>query len=816
MRFSAGLALACALAAGQGKADGRPFTMNDQLALEDFGRVAFSPDGRWLIAERYGPFKDAPNFDHEAYGHQGGSRLLITDVQAGGAPRNLLAEDPKAGDTFGEFSPDGARVLVFRLKDHRREVGVAVMATGEVTWSGLTADPEIWTAQARWRNDHQVVVIARPPDAPSMLLGGGWQTQARTQAAWAASSRGDYSGVTLGAGRYARVNPGPADYALALFDVEQRQARVLAHGAFLDMLISPDRKTVALSREAELTAPEDGGVIRLSYPHRRRRLLLVDLDTGSTARPCPACDLAQNMWAWSPDSKTIVAAARDQPGFNATYGYWRLGADGKATPLASQLRVGLVSAGNMAVPTGQTVWLGPDPVVLAQPEGSKRFDWWRLTVKGPINLTASFEPPLGTALAADAKGVLISTASGLVRLPPQGAPRVLAPPTVQWQPARLLPGQAATLLLADQDGRGRLVSTAGTEGLAAAPPKEAGLRAFSSKGDAAAVLKDEHGVKTLTLYRPRTRSRALVTINAGLAEVQFSRPLAVKHSGKSGEALTSWLYLPADHKAGDDRPIVVVPYTGERYDQPPAYFMPGSVFPTVNVQLLVAQGYAVIAPSLPVAPAAEPADGLADAILGVVDSARAQYPGLSDTRLALWGQSFGGWSALMAGSQSPRFKALVATAPATDLTTFHSALRPVALAVPEVAMSLTNMAGWAEGGQGRMGAPPWGAPERYARNSPLLHADTITAPVLLAYGDMDFDTTQVTAMFMSLSRQGKDVELLYYRGENHQIIGPANVRDLYQRAFAFLADALGSASGPDTTIAPARTSGVAVESRPSQ
>ena len=81
---------------------------------------------------------------------------------------------------------------------------------------------------------------------------------------------------------------------------------------------------------------------------------------------------------------------------------------------------------------------------------------------------------------------------------------------------------------------------------------------------------------------------------------------------------------------------------------------------------------------------------------------------------------------------------------------------------------------------------------------------------------MDFDTTQVTAMFMSLSRQGKDVELLYYRGENHQIIGPANVRDLYQRAFAFLADALGSASGPDTTIAPARTSGVAVESRPSQ
>jgi hypothetical protein len=73
-----------------------------------------------------------------------------------------------------------------------------------------------------------------------MLLGSGWQTQARTQAAWAANGRGEYSGVALGAGRYASQNPPPAVYDLALFDPAAGTSRVLAHGAFLDLLISPD------------------------------------------------------------------------------------------------------------------------------------------------------------------------------------------------------------------------------------------------------------------------------------------------------------------------------------------------------------------------------------------------------------------------------------------------------------------------------------------------------------------------------------------------------------------------------------------------
>lgn len=810
MRFYAGLALACALAAGAAHPAPRPFTIEDQLSLQDFGRVAVSPDGRWLLAERYGRYQDVARFEHGFLDHQGTSRIYISDLRSDAAARPLLVEDQAAGDTFGAFSPDATLALVFRLKDRRREMGVVRLATGEVIWSGLTTDPDVWNAHAAWRDDHQVVVIARPPEAPSVLLGAGWQTQARTQEAWNAHAWGKYSGVTLGSGRYAPLNPGAATYDLAVFDVPTRSVRVLAKGGFLEMLISPDRRRVALSQEAELTEPSAGGVVRFAYPHRRRRAVLVDLDTGAATRPCPACDLAPTTWAWSPDSQSLVVAARDAPAFDAPYGYWRLAVAGAATRLAPALRVALLGGSTMVNPTGQVVFLGADPTVLATTNDGARTDWWRLTAQGAVNLTTAFGAQ-GPALAADHDGVLIATASGLVRLAAKGKPRALAASTVAWRaPRDRLPGASGPLFAQVGADQGRLIGTTGQMHLAAALPKEAVLQATSPTGDLVATVTDAHARRSLVLYRPGAPPRTLLSINDDLTEVAFSTPQPVRHTGKAGQALTSWLYLPAGHQAGDERAIILVPYTGDRYDQPPPYFSPGTVFPVVNVQLLVAQGYAVLAPSLPIAPGEEPGAGLAETMLAIVEAAAAQYPGLSRERLALWGQSFGGWSSLMAGSQSPRFKALVATAPATDLITFHSALRPVSLAVPEVGLSLSNMQGWAEGGQGRMGGPPWTRQDRYVRNSPLLHADTITAPVLLAYGDMDFDTTQVTAMFMSLARQGKDAQLLYYRGENHQITNPANVRDLYQRALAFLADALGPVDA--AAVAPS----AALESRASQ
>jgi dipeptidyl aminopeptidase/acylaminoacyl peptidase len=76
-----------------------------------------------------------------------------------------------------------------------------------------------------------------------------------------------------------------------------------------------------------------------------------------------------------------------------------------------------------------------------------------------------------------------------------------------------------------------------------------------------------------------------------------------------------------------------------------------------------------------------------------------------------------------------------------------------------------------------LGGPPWAAPESYVAASPLLHAQSIEAPVLMMNADMDwFDVGEFEAMTMALRRLGKLACLATYWGEGHGNSSPANIR----------------------------------------
>ena len=65
--------------------------------------------------------------------------------------------------------------------------------------------------------------------------------------------------------------------------------------------------------------------------------------------------------------------------------------------------------------------------------------------------------------------------------------------------------------------------------------------------------------------------------------------------------------------------------------------------------------------------------------------------------------------------------------------------------------------------------------------------------MLIIYGDNDKAIDQPQSLFGALYRQNKDAIFLTYRGEAHVISSPANVRDQYQRIFAFLDGTLAKA-----------------------
>jgi dipeptidyl aminopeptidase/acylaminoacyl peptidase len=205
-------------------------------------------------------------------------------------------------------------------------------------------------------------------------------------------------------------------------------------------------------------------------------------------------------------------------------------------------------------------------------------------------------------------------------------------------------------------------------------------------------------------------------------------------------------------------------YPGQVQSDPPFLDEPGGPAAALSVQVLAGAGYAVLAPSLPRPPQTEgPAAGYAGQILAIVDEALALEPQLDPSRLALWGHSFGGYGALAAATQTDRFGAVIAAASVSDLTSAWGGFWPRARVAPEDAPALRARAGWAEEGQAQMRAPPWEAPDRYRRNSPLYMADRITTPLLLIHGDMDnAPVSQAELMFSALARQNKDVQLATY------------------------------------------------------
>ncbi len=236
---------------------------------------------------------------------------------------------------------------------------------------------------------------------------------------------------------------------------------------------------------------------------------------------------------------------------------------------------------------------------------------------------------------------------------------------------------------------------------------------------------------------------------------------------------------------------MVVAYPGDTPAKPPWAGEPGRMVPYSNIQLLVAQGYAVLVPSLPRHPGGEPAMDLATELQTAVDAALARGD-LDPHRMALWGHSFGGYAAMVTATQTDRYRSIIASNGISDLVSAWGMGRPTDWLDPTNGPPASSSVRWAEGGQGAMAAPPWADPQRYQRNSPLFAADRIVTPLLLITGDQDGVAVQQSReMYAALWRQNKDAGLLTYWGENHAVMSPGNIRDMYARVFSWLDRTLG-------------------------
>jgi len=154
----------------------------------------------------------------------------------------------------------------------------------------------------------------------------------------------------------------------------------------------------------------------------------------------------------------------------------------------------------------------------------------------------------------------------------------------------------------------------------------------------------------------------------------------------------------------------------------------------------------------------------------MLDLAKTVLPGVSRVvamgiadpdRLAVVGQSYGGYSALALVVQTLRFKAAIEVAGLADLVGFYGEMDEggSAYGIPIIEKN----------DRGGLGTIPWERRERYLGNFPEFYFDRIETPILILHGSADRAVAPFLAdqVFVGLRRLGKEVEYAKYQGEDH-------------------------------------------------
>lgn len=712
----------------------RPYGLDDLLRHEEVGQVKVDPTGRWLAFERLDAIVETGRPDRIGLSHLLRARPFVVDLKQPGVPRPLLPDTMPPGTIILGFSPRGTQLAVARLEGQRFRLGLATMTSGAIDWLPHAPSYDGFHQVLAWLSEDRLLLLAEDGTVP-------WALERdiapdRVRAKWDATAAGRLAVTSLGSGRYLEVAARPKQQLL-LLDTRSGAARQLARGHFSQMLVAPDGRSVALIEQTRPLQPSAKSVVREDEGFFARTLLLVDVRSGHSWSPCPECNLRGDP-RWGDAGRAIAFLSDEANGLAAliakvdVQSIHRVASTerkyGATCPLSPD--EGVPAAARSSLAAGGVTPQWEAPIHCPTPQGNDALVWNSVpVVTGEADVSARLDGP------------------GLVRLPGLGRDDVAEVAAI-WLGSR---APASLLRLRTRSGETRL------------------------------LLTDRAGVHDL------------MTLNRHMRDVEPAIMHPLDHRAADKTPVTSWLVLPPGHRTEPALPLLVIPYPGQIFTHAqPADQQVSGERPYANAQLLAAAGFAVLLPSLPM-PSQLPDTGFsfAEAIAPALGAALGS--GCCDAaRVAVWGHSYGGYAAAMAGSEGRNdYRAIIASAGIYDLAGTVGTFGPSMRVAPEQGVWIASAYAWAEAGQGRMGSAPWDAPMRYVANSPAYRADRIRTPMLLIAADRDFSPLgQAEQLFSALFRQGKDAQIVTYWGEGHVVASPANLADLYRRVIAFLRDNL--------------------------
>ena len=298
--------------------------------------------------------------------------------------------------------------------------------------------------------------------------------------------------------------------------------------------------------------------------------------------------------------------------------------------------------------------------------------------------------------------------------------------------------------------------------------------------DAIAYLKGDFR-HPYDLYLTRdgwTSETKLTAINPQQAQYRWGDAQLVHWQAYDGTPLDGLLFTPDGLDSSKKYPMMI--YFYEKYSETLYnYRAPAPSRSTVNISFFVSRGYVVFIPDI-VYQDGHPGESAYNCICSGAEAMCRQFPYIDKDRMAIQGQSWGGYQTAYLVTRTDMFAAAGAGAPVGNMTSAYGGIRweSGSSRIPQY-----------EYGQSRVGKTLWepGGLDLYIENSPVFHAPNVTTPVLIMHNDNDGAVPwyQGLEVFMSLRRLGKPAWLLEYNNESHNLTERRNSKDLSIRLSQF-------------------------------
>lgn len=247
------------------------------------------------------------------------------------------------------------------------------------------------------------------------------------------------------------------------------------------------------------------------------------------------------------------------------------------------------------------------------------------------------------------------------------------------------------------------------------------------------------------------------------------------NSDYDGETMQAIMYKPENFDPNKKYPMIVYFYE-RRSNSLHSHLTPAPSASTVNIPYFVSNDYVVLVPDIKYE-IGYPGKSAMDHVVPATKAAVAMGF-IDESKMAIQGQSWGGYQVAYMVTKTNMYAAAGAGAPVSNMTSAYGGVR--------WGSGMSRMFQY-EKTQSRLGATLWERPDLYMENSPIFSMPDIETPLFIMHNDADGAVPwyQGIEFYMSLRRLQKPSWMVVYNNEAHNLRQRKNRKDLSVRMGQF-------------------------------